>query len=1727
MGKQGKSSASSATRKKHAKKAVCSIPSLLEGFGIYVSPQMALDPSISIAPAAKSQTKGKGKKSKEPRVKQYIPPPKFKSLVEDPIDKLATTGLLPPNMVLIFRGLSKKDPVTKTKALEELSEMLEDESWPAALPVWLWHFVPSSVHPSRRIRELNAAVHSKLVSKPELRSELQAFLLSRSEAGTLLAAWLLGANDTVGPIAALLRSSWDLTILWRQGTEEIELLDIQDQLDDLVSSVIQAIAEPDTLYQQFAPLAAATKDGTDKAEALNAHEQSQDRDARIRTSGLGALGWIFEPPATVALPQVLPALIDLLSSNTLIGSALSPQVFPPFLTSQAAGNEREAISSFGYGQRGVRIAAWGLIKVIVKYLQQQNTPSSEFSLKPVFLSSLGTVALRSAWVEPDVGARTSMWEALLGLLTAYPEVWSIPPPTLQGREEDEASDSEDEGDDTAAADAQAETQAVLPGQAAYTDFLSFLQMGCLGSAVQSYPAIVIVLSTIPFTILPYDNDYLERFFTSFWAAYDSNALSVLPRDRELVLKSFLSAYLECIVFVCRKLKQNFDLNTEESGVTDTLLESTMKARIGQVITEVVQGGLIDTLSSGTTGVLLGASIKKLEQIAPDVIDHVWKFAWKPTLLDTQDQVSRLQNSVKLLASILGPLEGSAISEQHAHNSLVEIAHVGLTEAGDVDSTSKQGQVLSILWEHAKFSNTAWLTEITRNALRDGLLQHLISSGNSQDTRILLNGFLSSSSVLADLGLSTWIEFLRLTIHNSAFELLREVLDSVQFSFPHPIEQPELFQTCISWAAEINTGNKKHLRELLSVLEHWEICMTKPQLYNIVASIASSFLQEAEELVFAADYSQIATGLESTTKIMLTTLQYLDAQSLKESETFDLAQFGAFLYILPALGPYLPAEFTSLLPQFEPSRNQWRSITTPEVHASAKGKGQTLVARLLSSCATPLSVSDVLNVASRSGLYVDEKDLLANALPPHRIFDELLDDLAHNPSSLLAEVDPLVPPIGQEPISSALLDFDAQGLLKYPRLASALAIVLSQNRHIAKEELWAFRHLLALQQLCTDFVSVPSWPSDAFRPDSLDTVRTILEHVSQLIIYIGNSLLDDLDVDWHRKLAARLSKLTDDSVSPRDASDVVYQLYSLASQPSAPLRDIRLLRRVAQTVLRDADSSILDVWAGFAPGVQTEHPLPAVAIGSVVAARGVESPRLDRWRNELASRLAGVPPSSANAVGIPLLRTLNSLAPPTESGIVFLPQQRAVYLIQALQKWMTSDEDLDESLESHVTITLYHLLPIIQTVPGAHWEFTFDILENNLGVDGETSANLYLLLQTLRAVYSVNELASTNKALQEEWKIRREGVYESILALFLLATENDQQSETQDKYHTCLVESLRALSSGKTNAELLDKLLSLISSKNIPIKAMAHELARNAVAQITEQRVVEAAMTTATETDDDEPPAIDKQYELPHSLIERLVSISPQDLSTETRLNLLLSWWIAIEFFDNASLKVKQGYLEQLRRLDIVRVSLLPCLFELLSIGVVGAKPFGLSQWYVDEYWVDLYDASLPTALNVIAAHIYYKALKSIPGLIRSWWSDCQDKQLALALSTYTKTHFSPVLIGQELAQFRSSAASASEALNDDAFSVKVAANVNEISAAYTVDDQAIEVAIRLPSEFPLKAAEVRDVRSISGMENRRRAWVFGVQQTAQQGLIYDALSVFKKNVAGHFEGKSECAICYS
>lgn len=131
------------------------------------------------------------------------------------------------------------------------------------------------------------------------------------------------------------------------------------------------------------------------------------------------------------------------------------------------------------------------------------------------LPVLSSAVLRSAWVEPDPLVRSAMWQPLLVYLkgtscpmtassiftdawhrTDHPNAW-----TLEAESEKEDEESEDEDGDapkTPPSNPAVSAQAT-PSQA-YTEFLQFLATGCSGSPAQGYPAVLIILSTIPSSV---------------------------------------------------------------------------------------------------------------------------------------------------------------------------------------------------------------------------------------------------------------------------------------------------------------------------------------------------------------------------------------------------------------------------------------------------------------------------------------------------------------------------------------------------------------------------------------------------------------------------------------------------------------------------------------------------------------------------------------------------------------------------------------------------------------------------------------------------------------------------------------------------------------------------------------------------------------------------------------------------------------------------------------------------------------------------------------------------------------------------------------------------------------------------------------------------------------------------------------------------------------------------
>jgi hypothetical protein len=134
-----------------------------------------------------------------------------------------------------------------------------------------------------------------------------------------------------------------------------------------------------------------------------------------------------------------------------------------------------------------------------------------------------------------------------------------------------------------------------------------------------------------------------------------------------------------------------------------------------------------------------------------------------------------------------------------------------------------------------------------------------------------------------------------------------------------------------------------------------------------------------------------------------------------------------------------------------------------------------------------------------------------------------------------------------------------------------------------------------------------------------------------------------------------------------------------------------------------------------------HSAHELAIAITYATRDwlFERPRFQRYQNELASGLSGVPASRATSKGLPLLRLLVAVAPPHDSSADFIPQQRAIFLLQNLAKWFTSEaddgEEIGDELHARLAELFLPLAPGLQNLSGAHWDFMFDVIESNLEV----------------------------------------------------------------------------------------------------------------------------------------------------------------------------------------------------------------------------------------------------------------------------------------------------------------------------------------------------------------------------------------------------------------------------
>ncbi|KAJ4467014.1 hypothetical protein J3R30DRAFT_3579883 [Lentinula aciculospora] len=868
------------------------------------------------------------------------------------------------------------------------------------------------------------------------------------------------------------------------------------------------------------------------------------------------------------------------------------------------------------------------------------------------------------------------------------------------------------------------------------------------------------------------------------------------------------------------------------------------------------------------------------------------------------------------------------------------------------------------------------------------------------------------------------------------------------------------------------------------------------------------------------------------------------------------------------------------------------------------------------------------------------------LPPQDSFDALLDALDGSPTSrslgVVDELAGVASLFGPSSFAASSSPDDAQ---TYTRYALALLRIVSNDLGLAKGMLttnssswWVLRHLLVLGVYAEGVTMVPVSHEKnplshltASESARVDLCRKIIENVHQIVAYTFASAESAEGVEgreWRKDVCQMLSSSSDASLSTLPSLAAFLLSAVRFATKTDSYRDCRLLREVLSRVFQaglgsDGTGGISEEeanqWLTYARRIsQFEKekcalaPLTGVTIMSTVVANLSASSsssssssstpvtassfsRLERYRNELASSLLGVPPSRATSDGLRiLLRLVLGTAPDVESEAEFLPVQRAVNVIKACQRWIEEGrdeyekeetgeaEDGMEELESVMTLTFYHLAPILQNVAGSHWQFIFDVIENNIencefkfvkppSASSSFPLQMLTLARTLRLIGHIQDLVTTNKSLRAEWSVRESVIMKGIRNMILDEDISEEESEAGKESEgrsvqarsvpegVCreLVLELVAnnLSNESLNYQTFPKMCHLLSSSNlsssvlslpashtqIPSSSLssyvssihhdqlAYQILHKAAKKRTEHFVLEAGVDLEGKV----------EAQLPKELVVLLQRSLNMDIDVEEGLNgdrehdifvYLLGWMLFFDLFVDTSMKVRMRYIEQLRSSSLIEAHFIPSVISLLSLDRGIVRAYKLDMWAVDEFYVQFYEAGSLSGLQTFAAHLYYRALLTVPSLIYNWVLDCRDRQLSTTIASYTQSHFSPVLIRTELDYVKSPEAQTELASDENQLTVKVASGVvNEVTASYLVDEQQLEIRLRIPGDWPLHRIEIRDTKKVGVDDNRWRAWILGVQQTiwAQNGRIVDGLALFKKNVAGHFEGQVECAICYS
>lgn len=450
----------------------------------------------------------------------------------------------------------------------------------------------------------------------------------------------------------------------------------------------------------------------------------------------------------------------------------------------------------------------------------------------------------------------------------------------------------------------------------------------------------------------------------------------------------------------------------------------------------------------------------------------------------------------------------------------------------------------------------------------------------------------------------------------------------------------------------------------------------------------------------------------------------------------------------------------------------------------------------------------------------------------------------------------------------------------------------------------------------------------------------------------------------------------------------------------------------------------------------------------------------------------------------------------------IPPQRLTMVLNQLEKWLESEVAYDpEFLHIRVLLTIFFASIINQEI--ANKERVLEVANN-------------LLIENLDTIVSTPESVSLryftfklmNAIIKEEGGLGA-GYSELLEILINKDIQLYDESMNNQAVVSCYGALQRVIQVQKPSFKMitvnLESFYSLVTQSHMAsLQRIGVFLLHDYILHEQQEFVVEYQLQKSSLSEERSPI----EARLPAQLLECITNYD-----TITYGKYLWSWLLILDHFKDITYSIRNSYILQVEKE-------LQKLLDFIVYHVDLTNPGAL---YLEDY--DILHDDLELDPSVLLFHLFYLCLKYLGSLTQSWLNGIRDRQLKSKIENFTVKNISPILIDEIFEDVNKS----KDRVSSDLMLLKINLVTNEIKSTYVIDEQTMEMIIKIPKSYPLSNVTVDGPLRLGVNENQWKAWLLASQRiiSLTNGSVLEAIETFNKNVSYHFSGFEECAICYS